>query len=922
LIANDPFGAVFGIATPGDNSPDTVIRVAKAAARAGIAVLIIDPTSKVPVCPLAARAAKLADQAAQDAGTGTRHDCGVGHASKDPTELDRWLKRLTKDGRRFNLAVVPGLSRLVAIDVDTAAELAGWICDRAREDRIPDDERHLIEALTVMSPGQRSTATGEMVHKDGGHIWFTLPEGVDLAGSPVSKYAAESGWVAMFGPRAYVLVPPSNRTEGPYTLVGQAEEAPAWLLERIGAVVQETTERRERQANRVAIEDDPIDRWAATTTWAELIEPDGWTATGKPDSCSPDCMIWTRPGSAAHAKSATAHAEGCGRYDLRGGHGPLHFWTDVRPDWIPAGSRTVSKLQWVAYRDHGGDMGAAMRSLGLGRAGATEWREVPEEWPEGASAERPGERKVSEDVSSPGAISRPLTGPAMARPGANKHSTEDPGPPEELSEADIIRASDPDRAAYRERMSPAGETAPLFDVEPSQTAPVPTDAASSGREARPDAVASVPPAQPGDRPTLGDDAWHGIAAEIVRVLEPSTEADPAAVLFVLLSMLGNYVGRKPHLWAGATDHPPRLWPLLVGKTGAGKKGTAVNVAAWFMRQYDEEYMRDNLTSGLSTAEGLIQEVADPKPEKGAEGAEDGFDPGLVPPDKRRIFREDEFATLLGRSRRENNVISAAVREAYDGVPMRVKTRTDPLVATDHHISIIGAITPEELLAKLSDTDVANGFANRFLVVYSSRSKSLPRDVPFDRAAVNGLLTRLDRTVRAVAGVRGMGWTELGAKAWDEYYLAMDSRNLPGGRTADLVNRWNANTLRLAVTYALLDGLGEVDEVHVRAAIACWHYIEASIRAIFDDETADRELQRLMEYIDQAPEPGWRSRNDVYAGLFAKHIGKAELDALLEKLCRTGKYEGRKVQAVDEATGKPKGGRPTWVYGRRTKRKDG
>lgn len=861
MIANDPFGAVFGIATPGDNSPDTIIRVAKAAARAGIAVLIIDPASKVPVCPLAARAAKLADQAAQDAGTGTRHDCGVGHASKDPAELERWLKRLTKTGNRYNLAVVPGLSRLVAIDVDTAEEVAAWTWDRAQAEGTA--ETIATFSPTVLSPGQRSTATGEMVHKDGGHFWFTLPEGVDLAGSPVSKYAAESGWVAMFGPRAYVLVPPSNRTEGPYTLVGQAEEAPAWLLERIGAVVQETIERRERQANRVRIEDDPIDRWAAATTWAELIEPDGWTPTGKPDSCSPDCLIWTRPGSAAHAKSATAHAEGCGRYDLRGGHGPLHFWTDVRPDWIPAGSRTVSKLQWIAYRDHGGDMGAAMRGLGLGRAGATEWREVPEEWPEGAT---------------------------MARPEPGPQRSTEPGSPEETL---------PD------------EVPTLFDapgVEPSSALP----------------VAAEPPVTPppGERPTLGDEAWHGLTADIVKALEPSTEADPVAVLFVLLSMVGNYLGHKPHLWAGATEHPPRLWPLLVGKTGAGKKGTAVNVAAWFMRQYDEEYMRDNVTSGLSTAEGLIQEVADPKPDKGAEPAEDGFDPGLVPADKRRIFREDEFATLLGRSRRENNVISAAVREAYDGVPMRVKTRTDPLVATDHHVSIIGAITPEELLAKLTDTDVANGFANRFLVVYSSRSKSLPRDVPFDRPAVNALLTRLDRSLRAVAGVREMSWTELGAKAWDEYYLAMDSRNLPGGRTADLVNRWNANTLRLAVAYALLDGLGEIDEVHVRAAIACWHYVEASIRHVFDDETADRELQRLMEYIDQAPEPGWRSRNDVYAGLFSKHIGKAELDQLLEKLVRTGKYEGRKVQAVDEATQKPKGGRPTWVYGRRTKRKDG
>jgi hypothetical protein len=859
VIGNDPFGGVFGIATPGDNSPDTVVRVAKAAARAGIAIVIIDAGSKAPICPLAARAAKLADQEAQDAGL-RRHPCGVVHATSDPKLIESWLRRLTKAGTVYNLAAVPGLSRMIAVDVDTRAELEAWLRDRAAAEGI---ELDLTATPTVLSPGVVKVDQGgeeNWVHKDGGHFWFTLPEDhPGYADAPASKYASETGWVAMFGPLSYALVPPSNRKEGPYRLVGQAEEAPAWLLERIDRELQVTRERRERQANRVRIDDDPIDVWAAATPWADLLAPDGWTDTGKPDSCSPDCIIWTRPGDAAHYKSATAHAEGCGRYSLNGGHGPLHFWTDVRPSFLPADARTVSKLQYAAHRDHSGDMGAAMRALKLGRAGRTVYADVPDEEP--------------------------------------------------VSKAELIRATDADY------VDPAGSTASLFDV-PATVVEEPEVATHPASQ-----EASVPPPAPpaaGPRPTLGDDAWHGLAADIVRVLDPSTEADPQAVLFVLLAMIGNYFGRRPQAWAGATEHPARLWPLLVGKTAAGKKGTAVNVAAWFLRQFDEEYMRDNVTSGLSTAEGLIQEVADPKPSEAAE--DDGFDPGLEPPDKRRIFREDEFATLLGRSRRENNVISAAVREAYDGVPMRVKTRNDPLVATDHHVTIVGCITPEELLAKLTDTDVANGFANRFLVVYSQRSKSLPRDVPFDREAVAGLVSRLDKAVRAAAKVGRIPFTERGIKVWDEYYYAMDARALPGGRIADLVNRWAANTLRLAVTYALLDGEDAMDDTHVRAAIACWQYIEASIRHVFDDEEADKDLQRLMEYVDQAPDVGFRSRNDVYERLFAKHIGKADLDRLLAKLVGTGKYEERKVQPVDEATGKPKGGRPTWVYGRKRRSK--
>lgn len=872
MIANDIFGGCFGITTPGDNSPETTIRVAKAAARAGIAVLLIDPTSKKPICPLAARASKEADQAAQDtareAGRSNwqaqRHDCGVGHATTDDKLLGTWLTRLTKKGDRFNLAVAPGKARMIAIDVDTAAEKAAWLADRTAAEGVD----RTGDTPTVLSPGVMNTgADGEenWVHKDGGHYWFTLPEGVDFSESPTSKYAAETGWVAMFGPRSYVLVPPSNRKEGPYQLVGQAEEAPEWLLDRITGVVAETVERRERSANRVRFDDDPIDTWAATTTWEQLLTSDGWIETGKPDSCSVDCMVWTKPGGAANPKSATAHAEGCGKYDLVNGHGPLHLWTDVPPEFLPGGTRTFTKLQYVAHREHGGDMGEAMKALNLGALGGTTY-----EFLDGPAPD------VDDEDDTP--VTEPL-------------------PEGKFS----IDGEDDESMGLPDEEPPADEDVPPV-TEPEEDEVIP----------------AAPEAKKAKRPELGEEAMHGIAGDIVRVLEPSTEADPNALLFVFLSMVGTYFGRKPHQWAGASEHPARLWPLLVGKTAQGKKGTAISVITWFFKQFDEDFMLTCQTSGLSTAEGLIREVhEDPKDKDAPAEGEEGFDPGVAPMDKRRVIVEHEFATLLGRARRENNVISAALREAYDGVPMRVKTKTDPLMATDHHINIIGCITPEELLAKLTDTDIANGLANRFMVVHSLRSKSLPRDVPFDKDAVRQLVSRLDQVARKAEKVSRLDFTEKGAKVWDDYYRAMDARNLPDGRVVDLINRWNANTLRLAVTYALLDGSRDIDEVHVKAAIACWEYVEGSINFVFNDEEQDKDLQRLMEFINSA-ELGFRARNEVYERLFNKGIGKKDLDDLLKKLTDTGKYEARKVQQIDEKTQKPKGGRPTWVYSRRSR----
>ena len=69
--------------------------------------------------------------------------------------------------------------------------------------------------------------------------------------------------------------------------------------------------------------------------------------------------------------------------------------------------------------------------------------------------------------------------------------------------------------------------------------------------------------------------------------------------------------------------------------------------------------------------------------------------------------------------REGNTLSAIIRQAWDSGNLHPLTKNSPIRATDAHISIIGHITREELLRYLTETEQANGFANRFiwLMVY-------------------------------------------------------------------------------------------------------------------------------------------------------------------------------------------------------------
>ena len=139
-----------------------------------------------------------------------------------------------------------------------------------------------------------------------------------------------------------------------------------------------------------------------------------------------------------------------------------------------------------------------------------------------------------------------------------------------------------------------------------------------------------------------------------------------------------------------------------------------------------------IKTGLSSGEGLIYNVRDPRSEmqpvkergRVVDYQEVLVDPGEA--DKRLLVFEPELATVLRRMQGEGNTLSSVLREAWDSGRLSTLTKNSPLQATGAHVSIIAHITQEELTASLTATERANGFANRFLYALVRRSKPATR----------------------------------------------------------------------------------------------------------------------------------------------------------------------------------------------------
>ncbi len=408
-------------------------------------------------------------------------------------------------------------------------------------------------------------------------------------------------------------------------------------------------------------------------------------------------------------------------------------------------------------------------------------------------------------------------------------------------------------------------------------------------------------------PAMDAAALHGLPGDVVCKIEPHTEADPVAILVQYLVAVGNAIGRGPYYQVEGDRHGPNLFAVAVGETAKGRKGTSWSRIREIMEFVDGQWMRDRVHSGLSSGEGVIWALRDPirqmvKQGKGANAqlVEETVDPGIT--DKRLMIVEPEFAGALMVMRREGNILSRIIRDAWDRGDLATLTKHSPARATGAHVSIVGHITAGELRQSLDETSMSNGYANRFLFVCVRRSRVLPFGGALDRAEVVSLATRTQAAIKSARGVASITMTPDGRDAWTRVYPSL-SEGQPGLLGAILA-RAEAQTIRLAMLYALLDGQAVIENVHLQAAVAVWEYAEASARYIWGDALGDPVADEILRALRQQGEAGM-TRTEI-RDLFKRHRSSNQLGRALDVLTEQGK--------VKRAERPETGGRPAeaWV----------
>lgn len=405
-------------------------------------------------------------------------------------------------------------------------------------------------------------------------------------------------------------------------------------------------------------------------------------------------------------------------------------------------------------------------------------------------------------------------------------------------------------------------------------------------------------------PRANDAMFYGLIGQLSLIATQGSEVSRVASASNFITLLSAAAGRYHYVEIGDVTHPLMQFMMHVGRSAVAGKGEAmglpnricdaVNLMMETLGVESEEtgvavpFLGQHHGGGLSTGEGIARLVHD------GIATKDLQEPPIH--DKRLLVTEPELARALQAAKRQNSTLSPTLRDLWDGGSIRPATKGAPIWATDPHISIRTAITPDELRKYMTGSNATNGLFNRFLIYFAERS----RDIPFPKRTPSEEIERL------AVKVRDVGKFMLGSYPREKHQVAItmspeaaqmyaDAYPQLRGRvgSSELVNslleRRAPIACRLAALFALTDYQVVIGPEHMRAALAWADYHRASVEYLFGgDENARKkadkqaEMERkILNFLGEVG--GWATRTDITRFALHNHSRGQELAHALDSL---------------------------------------
>jgi hypothetical protein len=335
---------------------------------------------------------------------------------------------------------------------------------------------------------------------------------------------------------------------------------------------------------------------------------------------------------------------------------------------------------------------------------------------------------------------------------------------------------------------------------------------------------------------LPENCCLGILRDFVELMAPHYEVPKEYWFFSLATVLGAALAGKMTL-AGDLKVEPRLYTVLLGRSGVEKKSTAIRRTLKFA---EGAGVLPPVCFGVGSGEGLAEALQE---------------------NKTLLLAVDEFRTLMAKARIENSVLGPMLASLFEGNNFESRTKAHKVTVRGARLSMLAASTYDSYALTWDAHSLAVGLTNRILIVPAETDRLVPLvgQVPLGeeqrlQARLRELFATLeemqDRTSYVKIGdttheVKHKEPVELtltpeAEKIWRTWYLT---------RSRDLYSvRLDAIGQRLMVIFAFAQGnFREVDANTVRGVcdLLDWQH---KARMAYDPIDAGNEVARMEEAI--------------------------------------------------------------------------
>lgn len=354
---------------------------------------------------------------------------------------------------------------------------------------------------------------------------------------------------------------------------------------------------------------------------------------------------------------------------------------------------------------------------------------------------------------------------------------------------------------------------------------------------------------------------QGVAKKFVNLYSPIRETPEGFLWLSFLVYFGNLI--SPYVRLDCASSEPRLFGVVIGKSGRTRKSAGINLARDLFKQFRQQ---QQVIEGFGSSEGMLGRLGDNKSPQPT------------------VIHVDEVNLIASKTDIGGSAGVAAFHKLFEDHDYDHPLAKSEYKVRNAYLSLIGASTLEDFTKAWSGKHEDAGFFSRLLLVTGDTDKRIPRPIEPDGKALAELVGELQGLVSSVitSGSSVLGMDKDAEGAWATFYDSFGD--------GPEWNRIDTLGFRIMAIQAVLRQEKTVTPANVKDVIDFLQY-EVAVRESVAPVVAENMFAKMEQLIRRyLPAAGTITKRELQRRTNGNRLGIECFDRAISNMLKNGEME--------------------------------